>query len=321
MPRGDLHASARARHWLSPPPAPAFFTVPLSSASGPGAIGLILVATGLFTVGDAIVKYLSADWPVPQIVLLRSLFCLPLLLLARPRAEPILPASTFHPLNLLRAMFEIGVTFGYFLGAAMLPLSDAVTILFVSPLLLTAFAATVLSEKVGWRRWAGVGIGFFGVVIVMRPGTSAFTMAALLPLLAACFITGRDLVVRWLPTTISNRGVVLASTLALLLASLAVAPFSWKPVTFPLLVGTAAGACTVTSAFLCYVRATRIAEVSFIQPFRYAALPYAFALGWLIWGDLPDRWSLLGSGIILGSGLFVVHREQQPGWRPARTRR
>lgn len=272
---------------------------------------LICASTALFGIGDAIIKHLTQTWPVPQIILIRAFFALPMLLLLRGRGEPWIPVRLAERWNLLRAAFEIGVTFFFFSAVRVLPLGEAVCIMFVAPILLTAIAALFLGERVGWRRWSAVALGFLGVLVVMRPGGEIWTPAAVLPLLAACCIAGRDVVVRRLDSEITTRTVVTTSTLALLLAAAVAAPFDWAPVDGWLVLGAAVGAGTVTSAFLCYVRATRIAEVSFVQPIKYMAIPYAFLLGWLFWGDVPDALGIVGAAMVVGSGLFILERRRK----------
>jgi drug/metabolite transporter (DMT)-like permease len=282
----------------------------LPQAANSRAILLILVSTALFGLGDALIKLLSESWPVAQIIALRSFFCLCLLAVLRRRGEPLLPAGILDRTNLARSGFEVGVTFGFFLGASLMPLGQAVSIMFLAPILLTALAALILKEHVGWRRWTAVLLGFAGVLIVMRPGGEEWSLAALLPLVAALSIAGRDIAVRRLSPSVSTRAVVFATSLVVFLASALVSAFVWQPLGPKLVLGSVICACTVTAAFFCYVAATRTAEVSSIQPFKYLALPYAFLLGFLIWGDRPDGTALAGAGLIVVSGLFILHRQQ-----------
>jgi drug/metabolite transporter (DMT)-like permease len=273
---------------------------------------LLVIASGaLFAVGDATVKYLSDRWPIGEIVALRSLLCLPLLALLRRRGEPFIPAAIQDPANLGRAACEVGVTFFYFAGVSMMPLGNASTILFLAPVVLTAVAGPLLGERVGWRRWLAVALGFVGVLIVMRPRADGWSVVALLPLTSTFFIAGRDVIVRRLQPAITTRTVVLTTSLALLLAGLVSMLFDARPVGPALLLGAAFCALLVTTALLCYVEATRMAEVSFLQPFRYTSLPYAFLLGFLIWGDRPTVSVLLGGLLIVISGLVIFSRERR----------
>ena len=120
--------------------------------------------------------------------------------------------------------------------------------MFTAPILLTALAGPLLGERVGWRRWTAVLVGFAGVLVVIRPGGGGYGAEALLPLAAACCIAGRDLLVRRLPTGLDNRTVVLATTLALLAYGALASLVAWEPVTRELLLGATAGAVTVTAA-------------------------------------------------------------------------
>lgn len=272
---------------------------------------LILGSTTLFGIGDAIVKYLSADWPVGQIICLRSAVCLVLLALIRRPREPMVATGLLQRMNLIRGGLEIGTTFCFFAGLALLPLGNAVSIMFLAPILLTALAALLLGEQVGWRRWSAVLVGFLGVVVVMRPGAESWNAAVLLPLTAACFVAGRDVVVRWLPPEISTRTVVLTTSLGLFLAGAATLPFAWEPVGWRLVAGSLACGTTVTGAFFLYVKATRVAEVSFLQPFKYLAIPLSFVIGFVVWGDRPSPTALAGVALIAASGLFILYRGRQ----------
>ncbi len=275
------------------------------------ATGLVLASSFLFSAGDTIVKLLTQHWPVGQIVLLRSLFCLAFLVWLRPAEEPLIPAGLRDPVLVQRSAVEIGVTAGFFAALASMPLGDAVAILFTAPLLLTALASPLLGERVGWRRWTAVLVGFAGVLVVIRPGGGGYGWEASLPLLAALCIAGRDILVRRLPPNLDNRTVVLGTTLALLGYGAATSPFAWQPIGPGLLIGAGAAAATVTGAFLAYVEATRTAEVSYLQPFKYVAVPLSYLWGWLVFADRPDPWASAGVLLIVGSGLFIWWREQR----------
>jgi drug/metabolite transporter (DMT)-like permease len=222
----------------------------------------------------------------------------------------LLPRGLGHPVLLARSAFEIGVTASFFAALALMPLGDAVAIMFTAPILLTALAVPLLGERVGWRRWTAVLLGFLGVLVVIRPGGSGYGWTALLPLAAAVCIAGRDILVRRLPAGLDTRAVVIATTLALLVYGAIASLFAWRPVTAALLLGAAAGAVTVTLAFLAYVEATRTAEVSYLQPFKYGAIPLSYLWGFLVFGDAPDATAALGVTLIVGSGLFIWWRER-----------
>lgn len=273
------------------------------------ASALVLASSLFFALGDALVKALAQDFPITELILIRSLFCLLLLALLRRRDQPVLPRGLFHPLLLARSLFEVGVTAFFFLALARLPLGDAVALLFTSPLLLTALAGPLLGERVGPARWMAVVVGFAGVLLVLRPGFGGHGADALLPLAAAVCIAGRDLLVRRLPASIDNRTVVVSTTLALVLFGAVAAPWTWQPPTLAFVLGSFAAAVTVTLAFWTYVAATRSAEVGYLQPFKYASVPFSYLLGHLVFGERPDPWAALGVAAIVFSGLVVFRQE------------
>ncbi|MCS6877779.1 MAG: DMT family transporter [Geminicoccaceae bacterium] len=286
-------------------------TAPASPGSANArAIALVLASSLFFALGDTIVKALARDFPVGEIVLFRSLFCLLLLVVLRRRGEPPVPRGLGHPLLLARSAFEIAVTAFFFAALALMPLGDAVAILFVSPVLLTALAGPLLGERVDRRHWSAVLAGFAGVLLIVRPGGGGYGVEALLPLLAASAIAGRDLLARRLPARLDNRTVVFATTLALLAFGALVAPWSWRTPTPEFLAGVAVAALTVTLAFWSYVAATRTAEVAVLQPFKYASVPLSYVLGHLVFGETPDPAAAIGVALIVFSGLAIWRSER-----------
>lgn len=271
---------------------------------------LILASSTLFGIGDAIVKALSEGWPVGQIIMLRSAVCLVLLALVRPLGEELVPPGLLQRTNLMRGGLEIGVTFLFFTGLMFMPLGNAISIIFLAPVLLTALAALLLGEQVDWRRWIAVLVGFAGVLVVVRPGLEGWNAAALLPLGAAFLVAGRDIVVRWLPPEVTTRTVVVTTSAGLFLAGAATLPFAWVPLGWKLVIGCLVCGTTVTAAFHLYVQATRVAEVSFLQPFKYVAIPISFIIGFVVWGEVPSAPALVGVALIATSGLFIFRRRR-----------
>ncbi|HEX6014452.1 MAG TPA: DMT family transporter [Geminicoccaceae bacterium] len=278
------------------------------------AAALTAAAVSLFAVSDAVVKLLTAAYPPGQILFGRGVFAVLLLglVLRLRRGGPIrLPLR--DRATWLRSLIELGATWCYFHALAALPLAEATAVLFVFPVLLTVLAALLLKEQVGGGRWSAVAAGLAGVLVIFRPGTAAFDPAALWALAAAAFIAGRDLATRFVRPAVGTEAVALMTTGFTTLASLATAPFGWAVPDGAGLVGFASSAALVSLAFLCLVAGTRVGDVSFTAPFRYVMVPLSFVLGFLIWGQVPDRFVLLGSLIIVAAGLAVLHRGGRQG--------
>lgn len=289
------------------------------------AAGLTVLAMALFSVSDVVVKLLTATYPAGQIMACRGAMCAVLLaaiVAARPgeRLAGVVAAAR-DPACWLRALFEVGVAYCFFRALALLPIADATAVLFVFPVLLIAAAALVLRERVGPRRWAAVAAGLAGVLIILRPGAASGTDPAMIwPLAAAVCVAGRDLATRFVRPGAGSSSVALTTTLATTAAGLATLPFGgWEPVDGPGLLGFAAGAALVGAAFVALVEGTRLGDISFTAPVRYVIVPLAFAVGWAVWGHVPDLPVALGTVVIVGAGLVLVRSERDGGGPPAAT--
>jgi drug/metabolite transporter (DMT)-like permease len=202
----------------------------------------------------------------------------------------------------------VGSTIAFTHGLRFLPVADATAINFVSPILIMALSVLILGETVGWRRWSAAAVGFLGVMIVMRPGTGAFQPAAFLPLLAAASWAGAAVVTRKMSgsdhalTTLSYSAVVGFLVLSALL------PFDWvTPGRAEIALGLGIGVLS-TVAHWFVILAYRHGDASVLAPFSYTQLIAAGVLGYLVFGALPDGWTILGAGIIAASGLYTAYR-------------
>ena len=189
-----------------------------------------------------------------------------------------------------------------------MPLANVTAILQALPLAVTMAAALFLAEPVGWRRWSAIIIGFMGVLIVIRPGLAGFNIYSLSALVAVAFITLREITTRRLTSDVPSLTVALSTATGSHCSrrrwptpSGAVDLLSWL-----LLVGGVAFCRHMFS-----VMAMRVGEISFVAPFRYTAMVWAIGLGIMMFGDWPDQLTLIGTGIIVGTGIYSFHREQQ----------
>jgi drug/metabolite transporter (DMT)-like permease len=230
-------------------------------------------------------------------------------------------AKTQRPgLQIARALTILGSLSFIFASLQFLPLAEATVINFTGPLFMVALAGPMLGEKVGWRRWAAVLVGLAGAMIVVRPGSAVFQWAALLPIGSALFFALFQLITRKLAGQDSALTTLLyTQVLAALGASVAV-PFFWTPVAMPELVLAFAAGCVGLAAHLCMFNAFRLADASLLAPINYTRIVASVVLGYLMFGDLPDLYTIAGGAVIIGSGLFVIWRESQlrARARPAR---
>jgi drug/metabolite transporter (DMT)-like permease len=264
-----------------------------------------------FAVEDMFLKAAARIMPLGQVILIVGLCGMIVFgLMAARKAEAPVPRAFLHPALLIRSVFEVAGRLFYSLAIALTPLSTTSAILQATPLLVVAAAAILFKERVGWRRWSAVAVGFAGVLIILRPGLEGFSALSLLALAGMAGFAGRDLATRAAPRVLSNRqlGVagfaMLALAGAILLATTGGA--TWPgPNGLGLLAGTAVFAI---AAYHALTSAMRTGEVSFVTPFRYTRLVFAMVLAVAIFGERPDAMTLLGSALIVGSGIYALAR-------------
>ena len=293
---------------------------------------LMMLAMAGFTINDALVKSLDGALPASQVIAVRgALLCLAFaLLLGRSRwrerravragagsegngVEPPLRArDALHPLVLLRGGFEFVATLLFLAALVRMPFASISAILSAMPLLVTAGAALLLGERVGPRRWTAILVGLAGVLLIVRPGTDAFDPASLLMLGCVTLSAGRDLVTRKLPAEIPSLLVTAVSAAIITLggAALAVLSGEWRAMAPDQLAPLAAAAFFLFFGMHGVVTAMRLGDVGAVAPFRYTGLVWAVLIGWLVFAEVPDGWTLAGAAIVVATGLFTLYREQ-----------
>ncbi len=267
-----------------------------------------------FIINDVIVKTLSDEINAGQVMFVRGLMMVALLaaLIIYKKQRITVRQATSVPM-LLRVILEAVATTFFLIGFSNLPVANASAIMQSLPLVVTLGAFLFLNEPVGWRRVSAILIGFAGVLIIIRPGLDGFNIYSLVMLVVVVLAAGRDIVTRMLDKDISPFYVsLLAAAAVTLLGAALIVPFGgWQPMTLKTL-GTlilAAGFLFVGYHFI--VLAMRDGDIATVAPFRYAALLWAILLGYLIFDDLPDFWTIIGSIIVVGSGLYAIFREHQ----------
>ncbi|MGY8937771.1 MAG: DMT family transporter [Alphaproteobacteria bacterium] len=268
------------------------------------------LALFLLTLGDAMTKWLGQNYPVGQIICLRGVFMLLPIAIMTARSGGIASLRVNKPTDIaLRSVLFIGTTALIATSMILLPLADAAAILFAGPLFITAIAPWILNEIVGWRRWTAVTVGFVGVLIMLRPTPEAIQILALIPLTAALCSAFRDVVTRKISPTESTNAIMFWSTLALITVSALSAPFGWVAPSISELGLFATSGVLVGIAHYMMIESYRAADASVVSPFKYTAILWAVALGYIIWDDKPDAFILIGSFLVIGSGLYILYRE------------
>jgi len=199
----------------------------------------------------------------------------------------------------------------FFWGLRFLPLAEAVALAFLAPLFVASLSVPLLGETVGPRRWAAVGVGFLGMLVMLRPGAEVFRWEALLPAAAAFGYALAMILTRRLSRQDSNAAIVFWGTLLGCLVSSLFLPFAWR--TPPLADLGLLAMMGVVGSLSMYVLtvAYRAAPAAVVAPFEYSALLWGVLLGWLIWRELPDAWVWAGTAVIVAAGLYILHREQR----------
>lgn len=275
------------------------------------AIACMLVGTAFLVLNDGIVKSLSAGYPTGQILFMRGAFVWPWILLFALHSGGL---ASLRIRNVsgqaLRGVCVIASSFLFINGLRHLSLADAIAVSFTGPLFITALAPVMLREQVGWRRWLAVLVGFGGVLFMLRPGGDTLQWAVLFPLGAAIAGGLRDLITRRIAGTESTVAVLAVTTSVVLLAGLATAPFtSWVPLRGADAWLFAASGALIAIAHTLMIEAFRRGEAALVAPFKYSSLLWGTLIGFLMFGDLPDRWTIAGAVVIVAAGLYVLHRE------------
>jgi drug/metabolite transporter (DMT)-like permease len=300
-------------------------------------IASLCLGVAVFSIQDLIIKLISGDYPVHQALVLRSITAFPVLfaLVALDGGLRTLATSGWKVLLLRGAIMFTAYT-SYYLGLAALPMATCVALYFTAPLFITLLSVMFLGERVDIQRWIALLLGFIGVLIVVRPGTDAFDWAMLLPVYAG-FSYGLSMVMaRWLGSRETAAVMATYGNAMFLLGALALAAvfgsgeyaseahkslgflvrgWSTPPLTDFLLMATC-GLVAATGLVL-LTQAYRVAEASVVAPFEYTGMVWSVILGFLFWNELPDAQGWAGITIIIGAGLYILHREQQVKRRAA----
>lgn len=271
-------------------------------------IRLMTVAMACFIVNDTLVKVASAWLPAAQLIFVRGVMATVLVLaVVRATGTALAPLRQGGRWVAVRASLDALATFAYLVSLFHLPLGNATAINMASPLVITLVAVLVLGERVGAVRWAVIGLGFAGVLMVVQPGLAGFNAYAWLCLLGTVLHALRDLVTRHIPPAVPSLGVTLSTSVAVTTLAGVVSLFQgWVGVDGRALAVLAAAAVFLASGYHLVIRATRVGELSVVAPFRYSGLLMAVLAGWLVWGEVPNALAWAGIAGIVGSGLYLL---------------
>ncbi|MCJ8506839.1 DMT family transporter [Rhizobium lemnae] len=283
------------------------------SANSRGAL-MMTIAMGAFTTNDALIKSITHDLNIAQIIFLRGI-ATAIILAVMAWSYGILGQFRlmFNKAVILRSGFEIGATITYISALSHIDLSVAATILLSLPLAVTFGAWAFFKEPVGWRRWLAIIVGFVGVIIILKPSPEAFVPASLLAVITVFFTAGRDLTTRRINSAIPTLLVSLFAGLTnTVFGAVLIVPMGgWMPVSGHSVLIIVVAACFIIAGYLSIISAMRTGDISFIAPFRYTSLIFSLSLGYYLFQERPDGYMTLGASLIVASGLYAFYREKQ----------
>lgn len=276
--------------------------------------GIIAMTTAmsLFCCNDALMKLAREAFPTGQAVALRTCFAVvaALVMVVMMGDWRKLPRG-LKPVVLARGVMEALCALTFIWALGLLPLANITAIVMASPLLIILLAVLLRIESVGWRRTLALTVGFIGVLIVMRPSADGFSLAALIALAGASLVAIRDLMTRFISSDVPSTVISLTSTLIVgLLACSMGALETWQSPWRIEMLYLGLAAILVTAGSFCIISAFRDTDVAVVAGYRYSVVLVAVLIGWLVWGETPDSIAFAGIALIVGSGLYTLHRQR-----------
>ena len=274
-----------------------------------------------FTVEDFFLKKATKVAPLGEILiicgLLGFIFFLGCSFISK---QKMVYEEAFKPILLVRSLFEIGGRIFYAVAIALMPITNASAILQATPLVVVLGAVIFLNEKVGWRRWSAIIFGFFGVLLVIQPGTEGFSIFSIFAILGMIGFAGRDLATRMSPTNMSNFQLGSFGFLMVFIAGVLITIFNlfifpsksvWVTISVEDWWIILANGLAGILAYQCLTIAMRNGDVSFVTPFRYVRVLFALFFGIILLGEEPNNLVLCGSLMVVLSGIYIIFRRNK----------
>jgi len=283
-----------------------------SAAQNQRGIAFMLAAMTVFVCNDALMKVARQVYPAGQAVALRAAFAIfAALLLVLLFGDGGRLRSAVRPIVLLRGALDAAVALCFVWALGLMPIANATAITLASPIIMVAIAAATGIEQVGWRRALAVGVGFLGVLLILRPSAAGLEAAALVVVLSAVLASVRDLMTRRIGPDVPASVVSLTATMLTGLVALGLGAteewtHAWRAETA--YVALAALLVAIGTMFL--VTAFRVADVGVVAGYRYAVVVFSLVIGYAVWGDIPDALAFCGIGLIVAAGVYTMHRQR-----------
>lgn len=284
---------------------------PADASSSLRGIAAMVAGAGLLTLNDAVSKHLTEHYPIGQVVTLRQaaamLFMVPYALVLSGRAA-LVPVNVRG--QFLRGMLFVLGTALVLTSLSLLPLSFVTVALFTSPLVVAVLSAPLLGERVHARQWIAVAAGLAGVLLIVRPTGAGFAWVMLLPFASAITNACRDTYTRRLSRTDSSISVLFWSGVMVIVAGTCTLPFGWTAVDASGAGWLLAAGFLNAAAHFMVIEAFRLGNAATVAPFRYSGLLWAMILGYVLWREVPDVWTLSGAAIIVAAGVYMLRAER-----------
>ncbi len=279
-----------------------------------------------FTVNDTFMKSVTSEVPLFQVIFLRGILAslgLAAVGMATRVFRQKLGKADLRLIG-IRGLADVFATICFLVALLHMPLANLSAIMQALPLVLTLVAALVFGDRIGWRRLLAILFGFVGVMVIIRPGTDAFSLWSVLGVLSVLCVVVRDLSVRKLGAHVPSVVIALGAAILVALMGLGLSLLpsralgldlqhlsGWQALTFGQGAYITAAASFVIVGYLCAVTAMRWGDMGVVAPFRYTSLLWAVVLGFVAFGDLPDGWTLIGAAVVVASGIYTLLRERQ----------
>lgn len=273
---------------------------------------LMMASMAAFTFNDTFVKLLAGQVPLFQVVFIRGLLATLWLALLAWKTGAFNHRISKRDWGFIfwRTAAEIGAVYFFLTALFHMPLANMTAILQSLPLTVPLAAAIFLGEPIGWRRMAAILVGFFGVVLIVRPGTDGFSIYSAYALVAVAMVTLRDISARRLSKETPSLLVSVITSFAIaVFFGVGSITYVWVPLDAQMALMILGASLMIIGGYLFSVMVMRVGEISFIAPFRYTGLIWALLLGWLFFDEWPDTITLIGAAIVVTSGIFALYRE------------
>ncbi|WP_181707837.1 DMT family transporter [Chthonobacter rhizosphaerae] len=266
-----------------------------------------------FIVNDTLVKLAGETLPLGQVIFWRGVFSTAMVGAVAWYVGAFRNARSYlSPALGWRVFGEVGATLLYLTALMYIPIAVASTIAQAAPLMITAAGAIFLGERVGWRRWTAVAVGFLGILIIVRPGAESFSIWSLAALASVLLVVVRDVTTRSIPPTTPTLFITTATAFAVMVfGGIMAVPEEWRLMTMRETLLTLGAAVTLIGGFVFIIVATRNGDMSVISPFRYSCILYAIVIGYIVWGDVPDLPTGIGIAVVVGAGVYTFLRERK----------